>query len=59
MERVIIANGGIVIDSHEHGLEKAAFVIQEDGFDPEIWSKLDGSPSYVHFRYIQECIAQK
>jgi hypothetical protein len=54
MERVIISNGGVMIDS----IEDAAFVIQEDGFDPNIWNKMDEEINYVHFRYIQECIAE-
>ena len=54
MERTIISNGGVMIDS----LDDAAFVIQEDGFDPNIWNKMgEDNKNYVHFRYIQECIA--
>lgn len=49
LERIIISNGGTVIDS----LEGTAFVIQEDGYDQDIWDKLDESnTSFVHFRFI-------
>ena len=33
MEKVIIENGGRVIDD----IAKAKFVVQEDGFDQQIW----------------------
>jgi len=35
MERMIIENGGRVIDN----FEKAMFIIQEDGFNPNIWKE--------------------
>ena len=54
MEKVIIQNGGVVIDS----VEEAAIIIQEDGYDPKIWQHDAKTQSFVHFRFIQECIAQ-
>ena len=48
MERVIISNGGVVIDSQD----AAAYIIQEDGFDPEIWQKMSDEKHYIHFRFI-------
>lgn len=62
MERAVIERGGRVIDD----ITKSMFVIQEDGFDSQIWSKKtdenasqDSKPNMIHFRFVEQCIQQQ
>ena len=62
MERMIIENGGRVIDDTNHSM----FVIHEDGHNVNIWNEGDEEPAEtpagqtkpkaIHFRWVQECI---
>ena len=49
MEKTILEYGGRVIECTRTPL----FLIQDDGYDPEVWKKNNQKPSIVHFRYIE------
>ena len=55
IEKVIIENGGRYCKDPN----KAMFIVQEDGYDDQIWKNQDlEGPKYIHFRFIQECIKE-
>ena len=57
IKRRIIEYGGKVVNEND----KANYVVQEDGFCPDIW-KLNGmtdemNRNIVHYRWVDECIS--
>jgi hypothetical protein len=57
MEKVIIENGGRVIDDYKAAMYK----VQEDGFDSSIWDNQEetNKERIVHFRFIEQSVKEK